>query len=64
MCFFVYKSQSSNPQQVFVYVHCVGTRSKVFKVCLSVVGLGGWEFVLCTWYDVNLLHEIATMATW
>jgi len=27
------------------------------------VGLGGWEFVVCTWHDVNLLHEIVTMAT-
>lgn len=53
--FFVYKSQSSmgtssNPQQVFMYVHCVGTRSKVLKVCFNVCG--PWGLGVCSMYMV------------
>jgi hypothetical protein len=41
-----------------------GLGQRFLKFAWVCVGLGGWEFVLCTWYDVNLLHETATMATW
>jgi hypothetical protein len=38
-----------------------GIRLEVFEICLDVEPWG-CKFVVCTWHDVNLLHEIATIA--
>ncbi len=55
--------KGSNPQQVFMHVwDWVRGLWSLFELWVY-VGLGGWEFVVCTWHDVNLLHEIVTMAT-
>jgi hypothetical protein len=38
-----------------------GTKLEVFEICLGVEPWG-CKFVVCTWHDVDLLHEIATIS--
>jgi hypothetical protein len=68
--FFVCKSLALQWSQVQIPNQCLcmwivwGLGQRFFKFAWVCVHLGGWEFVLCIWHDVNLLHETTTMANW